>query len=304
MDDNSIRASHYLDDMDGAILSENRKSKSVKAKNSNKAKANTIPALVAWVGSGLSPENNQPYYLKYILGFVLGVLAICLVWLFVPTDKPIVLNFSKPINDSAQMKELKNENLSLNSHLNDAMDALEKAKTTEKQLQNQMDEYVKWSANLRDLQNLADDGKYKEAVTEIEKNLDGLDLPKEIEDEVIALNNTCKPLAVPQFYDSAKKIYSSNAKAKDREVYKQSADEYKMAIQIIEELQLKPSYVAEVYYYGGKAIALSQSPSKQEADTEATRCFKMVMSVAPGSKLASYAQVRVNELKAGDVMRH
>lgn len=303
MDDNSIRASRYLDQIDGKIPSEEG-SKSNKNKIRNRNKAKTASTLVTWAGSGLSPEQNHPYYFKYILGFIVGVLTICLIWLILPMDNPLVINLSKPINESEQLKEFKNENLSLTTRLNETIDALKTSRETEKQLQDQMDQYAKWSAILRDLQNLADDGKYKDVIVEIEKNLAGVNLPKDIEDEIIALNNTCKPKAIRQFYDSAKEIYSSNANAKSLEVYQESANEYLMAIRIMEELQEKPSYLVEVYYYGGKAIALSESPTKQEAQTEAVRCFNMVVSAAPGSKLASYAQARINEIESGKAIRH
>ncbi len=314
MDDNAIRASHYLDMMDGKIPLEEDKSKPTrprgrsKSNSKSKSKSKSVSSFMAWVGDGLSPENKHPYYLKYILGFVLGALVVCFVWLMVPMNKPLVIDFgkffSKPVDDSGQVKALQADNQTLNSRLNDAMKALETAKETEKDLQDQMAQYVKWSGELRDLQNLADDGKYKDVVVAIEKNLAGLNLPPDIESEIIALNNACKPKAIRQFYDSAKAIYNSNAKAKALEAYQQSANEYRMAIRIMEELQEKPSYLGELYYYGGKAIALSESPSKEEANTEAVQCFKKVISASPGSKLASYSQSRINEIEDGKPIKH
>ena len=82
------------------------------------------------------------------------------------------------------------------------------------------------------------------------------------------------------------------------------ADEYRMAIKLIEELNENPAYITEVYYYGGKAIALSQYPSKQEAEAEAVRCFDEVIRIAPGSKLASYARARINQIEAGETIKH
>ena len=62
--------------------------------------------------------------------------------------------------------------------------------------------------------------------------------------------------------------------------------------------------MAELYYYGGKAIALSEAPSKDEANLEAVRCFKAVISNFPGTKLASYSQARINEIEAGKLIKH
>jgi tetratricopeptide (TPR) repeat protein len=304
MDDNSIRASHYIDQLDGKVSGDETKSKSSWFRD----KSRSNPPMVAWIGNGLSAEKNNPYFLKYVLGFILGVLVICFVWIMVPVDKPIIFDFgklfTKPVNESGQINGLKSENIELTTRLTEAMDALKAAQATEKQLQDQMDQYVRWSGILRDLQNLAEDGKYKEVVIEIEKQLAGLSLPEDIEKEIIALNNTCKPKAINQFYESAWALYNSNSKTKSLDVYKQSANEYLMAIRIIEELQEKPTYINEIYYYGGKAIALSQSPSAEEANTEAIRCFRAVIATSPNSKLASYSQARINEIQGGKTIRH
>ncbi len=312
MDDSSIRASHYLDLLDGKATTEDDKSKSNKLRNKSKVKGKgktkTGSSFLAWVGNGLSPEQNHHYYLKYVLGFVLGALVVCFIWLMVPMNETLKIDFgqlfAKPTNDSAQVSALTKENQELNTRLEDALAALNTAKETEKNLQDQMKQYVKWSGTLRELQNLADDGKYKDVVIEIEKNLAGLDLPADIEAEIIELNKTCKPKAIRQFYDSAKTTYNSNSKAQALDVYQRSANDYQMGIRIIEELQEKPAYIAEMYYYGGKATALSQSPSADEANREAIRYFKAVISESPGSKLASYAQARINEIEGGKAIKH
>ena len=234
MDDSSIRASRYLDELDGKLPVAEPKNKTFKQKNKPRKES----TFSTWAKSGLAAEKNQPYYLKYVLGIVIGVLLMSLVWLIVPVDKPINIDFkglfNKPADQTAQVKELQNENLNLNTRLDEALAALEKARETEKQLQDQMDQYVKWSAILRDLQNLADQGKYREVVVEIEKNLAGLTLPAEIEKEIITLNNVCKPKAIKQFYESAKKMYDANAKAKALEDYQQAANEFSMGIRIIQ----------------------------------------------------------------------
>ena len=303
MDDSSIKASRYLDQLDGITSKDETRGKSFKSKN----KTNKMNSIAAWAMRGLAKEHN-PYYLKYVLGIIIGVLLMCFIWLIIPINKPIVIDFkgllNKPTDQTETVKELQSEIISVNTRLEEANAALSKARETEKLLQDQMDQYVKGSAILRDLQNLADAGKYRDVVIEIEKNLVGLVLPDDIEKEIIALNNSCKPKAVKQFYDSAKKIYDSNSNAKALDIYQQAAKEYSMGISIMEELQEKPSYIAEIYYYGGKAIALSESPTKEEAIAEAIRCFDQVVANTPGSKLASYALGRINDINAGRAIRH
>lgn len=300
MDDNSIRALRYLEQMDGNVISEEKRTKVKTFKD--KPKNNTSAA--SWLVSGFSPEKNSPYYFKYILGFVLGILSICLLWLIVPENAPISINMAKPVINETQVNSLKAEIGSLSQQLADAHAALEKTRETEKQLQDQMNQYTKWSAKLRDLQKLADEGKYREVVIEIEKNLAGLELPKAIESEIITLNNACKPKSVKQFYDFARELYNKNAKTQSLEAYLQCANEYRTAIQIIEDAEKKPQNMAEIYYYGGKAISLSQFPSKAEANQEALRCFKAVISAAPNTKIASSAQSRINDINAGKTIKH
>ncbi len=132
----------------------------------------------------------------------------------------------------------------------------------------------------------------------------GLEKPEDIEAEINDLNNECKPKAVSQFYESGREIYKSNSNSKSIEIYQEAANEYRMAIGIIEELDLKPNILTNVYYYGGKAIALSQYPSKEEAEKEALHCFRVVTEVAPRSEMASYAWGRINDIESGKTIKH
>ena len=290
MDDNSIRASRYIDQMDGKISSDEKNTS--KTKRPKKASA-----PIEWVKGGLSPERNNPYYIKYILGILIGVFAMCLVWIMVPANKPIIIDFGdlfkKTVDVSPEIKKLEKENLELNTRLNDATGALKNANETEKQLRDQMEQYTHWSVILRKLQNLAGEGKYKDVVLQIERDLANLEIPADIASEINTLNNECKPKAVSQFYESARAIYRSNSKARSLDVYKEAADEFIMAINIIDELETKPNITTNVYYYGGKAIALSQYPSKESADQEAIHCFNVVSEVAPRSEMASYARATI-----------
>lgn len=301
MDDNSIRASRYLDQMDGKVPYED-----VNVGKSKRAKK--VIATVDWFKSGLSPEKNNPYYLKYILGILIGIFAICLVWIIMPSGSPININlgdlFKKTVDVSPELKKLEAENSELDTRLNDANEALKKANETEKQLRDQMEKYIHWSAILRNLQNLYSEEKYKEVLTQIQMDLAGLDMPEDIAFAIDELNKKCKPGAVSQFYESARAIYKSNSNARSLDLYMEAAHEFSMAISIIEELESKPSITTNVYYYGGKAIALSQYPSKEAAQEEALRCFNAVIEIAPRSEMASYARSRIKEIEAGKTIKH
>lgn len=342
MDDSSIRAARYLEQMDIGASSagvKNKASNNKPAKNKSlgsklsrnkflqnkpdkpaneisdregvpEAAANgpNIASLfAAWLRRGLEREGDHPYYLKYIIGFILGALIVLMIWLLIPGGKSLNVDFSNMFGKSGelspQVEQLQKENSDLNGRLTEALGALETAKETEKQLQDQMDQYIKWSVTLRELQKLADEEKYMDVVIEIDKNLAGLDLPEKLKAEFNDLSETCKPKSVGQFYESAMQKYQSNRDAKDPKAFKESADLFRMAVKIIDELEEKPSYAVQVYYYGGKAISLSESPNKEEANKEAVDCFGKVISTAPGSKFASYAQARINEINAGESLR-
>ena len=162
-------------------------------------------------------------------------------------------------------------------------------------LKDEMDQYKVWSKSLRALEALAAEGKYRDVIVEVGK-LDGLDIPPDIKNEIMALNETCKPEAISQIFDSARKTYDGNSTNKSKDVYKQAATEFSLAISIMEQVQNKPDNMLQIYYYGGKAIALSEYPSKDEANIEATRCFNTIISLDPTSQYAYYAQLRIDEI--------
>lgn len=303
MEDNSLRASNYLDKLDGKIP-DGDSSNNGRQKKYKKAATETV----TWLKSGLSPERKNPYYIKYILGFLLGVFALCLVWILVPESSPVNIDlgniFKKTESVSPQIEKLEKEKTELTNRLKDANEALKKSTDKEKVLQSQIEQYAYWSEILRGLQKLADEGKYKDVVIQIERDLSGLEKPADIAAEISALNDECKPKAVSQFYEAGREIYKSNSNAKSVETYQEAANEYRMAIGIIEELDLKPNILTSVYYYGGKAIALSQDPSKEEAEKEALRCFRIITEVAPRSEMASYAWGRINDIEAGRDIKH
>jgi len=302
MDDNSIRASRYLDQLDGKISTDE-----VSAGKSKRA--GRAGSVAEWVKIGISPEkSNPPYYLKYILGALVGILAMCLVWIAVPESSPIRIDlgnlFKRNADSSPQLKQLEAENLELTTRLNEANEALRQANETEKALNKKYQDYVSWSGILRDLQAMYYEGKYKDVVVKIERDYAGVEKPDDIAAAIGELNDKCKPRAVTQFYESAKSIYNSNEKNRSADVYREAADEFRMAIKIIEEMENKPSIAADTYYWGGKAVALSQYPSKEAAEEEALKYFNAVIEIAPRSSLASSARSRIRDIEEGRTIKH
>ncbi len=89
-------------------------------------------------------------------------------------------------------------------------------------------------------------------------------------------------------------------------MYKQSADEFRMAIRIMEELdeENKPANMVQIYYYGAKAIALSEDPSKEEANQEALDIFNIIIESFPNTDFAQYSRLRINEIESGRPVKH
>jgi len=296
MDDNSIRALHYLDRLDGKEDGKISGNVRPKKRESNQ--------LVSWISRGLSPEKTAPYYLKYVLGFVVGIIAMGVLWLLVPADKPLI-HISPRVDGEQQIKVLKEDNERLNQIVNELTSSLETANQKENQLRDELVQYQEWSKTLRQLDKLASAGKYRDVILEIEK-LDGLSIPSEIENEITLLYDECKTKAIGQIFETGRNLYNSNASQKSKDVYRQAADEFKLAIKIMEELDenSKPKNMLQIYYYGGKAIALSEYPSKDEAREEALECFRTIVEIAPNSEYGKYARARINEIEAGKTIKH
>ena len=135
---------------------------------------------------------------------------MCILWLIIP-GTPINIDlggiFSGNPDLSPQIARLEKENTELTDRLNDANEALVQANETEKKLRDEIEQYSYWSGILKDLQKLADDGKYKDVIVKIEKDLAGLSKPDAIAEEIIALEAECKPKSISQFYEAGREIY-------------------------------------------------------------------------------------------------
>ena len=78
MDDSSIRAQQYLDMLDGKDDG--------RAAGGKKREKNPV------VSCQDCPLKTTPFYLKYILGFVIGVIAMGVLWVLMPADKPLIIS--------------------------------------------------------------------------------------------------------------------------------------------------------------------------------------------------------------------
>jgi len=295
MDDSSIRAQQYLDMLDGKDDGWSPGNMRGKKRDKN--------IVVSWLSRGLSPEKTAPFYLKYILGFVIGVIAMGVLWLLMPADKPLI-QISPKADSSQQIQALKNENDRLNQVIDELKASLEQSSQKEKDLRDELLQYQEWSKTLRQLDSLAASGKYRDLIVEVEK-LEGLTIPADIEKEIMILYDSGKPKAIDQIYESARSIYNSNT-SRSKDVYKQAADEYRLAIRLIEELddESRPATMIQIYYYGAKAIALSEDPSKDEANQEALDIFNKIIEMAPNSDFAQYSRLRINEIESGRPVKH
>ena len=92
-DDSGLKATQYLNKMDGLVEqtdsgSVNNKRKSSKSsKGSRSSKEGGL--FSEWVAKGLKAEDNSIYGLKYIAGILIGVLIMGLIWYMVPTNKSL-----------------------------------------------------------------------------------------------------------------------------------------------------------------------------------------------------------------------
>ena len=146
MEDSSIRAQQYLDRLDG--IEEGKASGAVRNKKREKS------AVVSWISRGLSPEKSAPFYLKYILGFVVGVIAMGVLWLLMPADKPLI-HISPRVDGSQQVQVLKDDNDRLNQIIDELTASLEESNQKESKLRDELVQYQEWSKKLRQLDMLS-----------------------------------------------------------------------------------------------------------------------------------------------------
>ncbi len=293
MDDSSLRAKEYLDRMDGT-LPESTSDSRVK----HRTRRGVAKALPIWLARGLSPERQGPWGLKYLAGFLLGFLLMGLLWT-VKGDAPLFsFNRAQP-ELQTRVDALAEENQTLKGDLADTAKDLANANLIQQTMQDEMAAYKTWTARLGELRAMVVDGAYRDVIMKIEKDYQGLEIPSDIQTEIIAINNEVKPKALKQIYEAASALYKGNAKNKDKAVYQQAMTEFDLAVSIVDQLELKPSYTADLYYMAAKAYFLAGTPNQEEASKLAVDTFNKLIAFAPKTAKANSAATWINEIQAG-----
>lgn len=298
MDDSSIRAKDYLDRLDGIVPETASDSR-----NRHRSRSRVGRALPAWLARGLSPEQNGPWALKYLAGFLLGILLMAAVWVLFPAGKPLMEVSREQPDLQASLDSLQKENGVLQENLATTAKDLEKANQIQQTLQDEMVSYKLWTKRLAELRTMVAAGRYRDIVMKIEKDYQGLEIPQDIQDEIIAINNDVKPKAVKQMYDAGVLLYKGNAKAQDKTVYKQAMTEFDLAIAIVDQLEKKPTFMTDLLYLGAKSYFLAGSPNQAEASKLAIDTFNKLIAYDPKSAKAKSAATWIKEIQAGRTIK-
>ena len=295
MDDSSLRAKGYLDRLDG-ILPETPN----EARNRHRSRNRLGRSLPAWLAKGLSPESKGPWVLKYAAGILLGVLLMGALWMLLPTEKPLfAVTKGQPNDLQPSLDAMQKENKSLLENLATTMKDLEKANQIQQTLQDEMAAYKLWTKRLAELRTLVAAGKYRDVIMKIEKDYQGLEIPADIQEEIITINNDIKPKAMKQMYDAGVKLYKGNAKAQDKTVYKAAMNEFDLAISIADQLAEKPAFMSDLLYLGAKSYYLAGYPNQAEATKLAVDTFNKLIAFDPKSAKAKSAATWIKEIQAG-----
>lgn len=291
LDDSSLRAKDYLDRLDGVMPD-------TAAAHGRRPRNRSSRTLPAWFARGLAPESNGPWALKYLAGFVLGVLLMGALWQFTGAQPLVSIDRSKP-DLEASLAALQKENSGLQTALSDTTKDLESANQIQQGLVAEMEEYKQWSARLSDLRTLVAEEQFREIVRKIDQDYQGLDVPEDIQPQLTAIREDARPKALRMMFDTAMTLYKGNAKAKDKTVYQQAMTEFDQAVDLMEELEEMPAFAGELYFYAAKSYWLSALPNQEEANRLAVEAFEKVMEIEPKAARGKSAVVWIGEIEAG-----
>ena len=236
--------------------------------------------------------------MKYVAGFLLGLLLMGGLWT-VKGDTPL-FSFSRAQPElQTRVDALTEENQTLKGDLADTAKDLANANLIQQSMQDEMAAYKTWTTRLGELRAMVVDGAYRDVIMKIEKDYQGLEIPADIQTEIIAINNEVKPKALKQIYDAATALYKGNAKNQDKAVYQQAMTEFDLAVSIVDQLEQKPSYTADLYYVAAKAYFLAGTPNQEEASKLAVDTFNKLIAYAPKTAKANSATTWIKEIQAG-----
>jgi len=298
MDDSSLLAMSYLD-----ILNGNEPNTSSDGHSHGYSRNRYAKALPAWLKRGLSPEHNGPWVLKYIVGFLFGVLCVSAVWLLSPGDKPLFSVQTEQPGLMDNVQALQEENMRIQETLADTVRDLDNANRIQLNMKSEMDEYKDWVGRVNELRDLVLGGQYREAVLKVDQNYSNLEIPSDIQEQMTMLYDIAKPKALKQIYDEAMNMYKGNAKIQDKEVYKQIMTEFDLAINILESIEEKPTYIIDLYYFAAKAYFLAGMPNQEEAAKKAVETFNKVIELGPKTAKGTSSATWIKEIQAGRTVK-
>lgn len=296
MDDSSLRAKAYLDQLDGIVQ------ESADPSHRKHHRSRTARALPAWLARGLSPERDGPWALKYVAGFLAGLLLMGLLWQFAGKAPLLSFDRSKPELE-ASLAALQKENQTLQDTLTATSRDLDNANRIQQSLVEEMDAYKQWVTRVAELRTLAAEGKYRDVVRMIEQDYQGLEIPADIQAQIGAIGQEVRPKALKQIYDAAVALYKGNTKVQDKTVWQQAMSEFDLAIGILEQLEEKPAYQADLYYLAAKAYWLAGLPNQDEASLRAVETFKKVIALDAKTSKAKSSTSWIAEIEAGRTVK-
>ena len=199
----------------------------------------------------------------------------------------------------ASLAALQKENQTLQDTLTATSRDLDNANRIQQSLVEEMDAYRQWVSRVAELRTLMAEGKYRDVIRKIAQDYQGLEIPDDIQAQIDAIGVEARPKALKQVYETAVALYKGNAKAQDKTVYQQAMSEFDLAIDILEQLEEKPAYQADLYYLAAKAYWLAGLPNQEEASLRAVETFQKVIALDAKSSKAKSATSWIAEIEAG-----
>lgn len=280
-DDSSIKAMEYLKKLQSP--NEEDKPDLSPARKRKKAGMNGVALALS---KGLGHEEGRFYYIKYVAGFVAGVLITLLIWSMVPTNKSLftVNKVENIIKDPELVEEISQLNKRIEKLEGDLKDLNEE----NLRLRDDFQTYKEWAKRLNEAGTEYLNGDFVKSA-ELLFDTDGTAVPEDLYDYYKSLWDSVRLKAAETLYNEGNKIYNGN-KNKDPEIYKQSLEKYETSIAYIGSD--KVSYRANLFYQAGKAAARCNEKEK------AMKLFQTIIDEYPNTSMSSYATARLNELKA------
>lgn len=283
-DDSSIKAMEYIKKMESADEGEQANFNTGGGKSKKTGGKNWNPALL--FAKGLGAEDKKLYFLKYVVGFVAGVLLVSLIWLAVPGGKALFT--VRKVENIIKDPELEAEIAQLNERI-ERLEADLKEKNEENlKITDDFQIYKEWTVRLNEANKEYQDGNYVESA-DLLFDKQGIGIPEDLYDYYQSLWDKVRFKAAEELYREGYKLYNNN-KSKDPDVYRQALEKFETSISYIGDDEV--SYKSNLYYQAGKAASRCNETGR------AIELFEYVVNEYPGTSLGSNAASRLKELKS------